>query len=273
MITERTSDPILRVEHLTKKFAKFTAVDNISFSIKKGEIFAFLGPNGAGKTTTIKMLITLLEPTSGGGEIAGHNFVTDAAEVRRIIGYVPQLISADGTLTAHENLMLMARLYDIPKNEREERIAETLAFMKLEKFAGALVRTFSGGMIRRLEIGQAILHNPKVLFLDEPTSGLDPVAKKSVWEHLVELRDKTGMTVYFTTHNMEEAEEFSDRVAIMNNGRIAATGTVQELKGQTGAGRTLEDAFIFFTGNALDTHTQNGFREINRMRKNDSKLG
>lgn len=273
MNPETKPEIILEVDNLTKKFGDFTAVNDISFSINKGEIFAFLGPNGAGKTTTIKMLITLLEPTSGTGVISGHSFISDSGEVRRIIGYVPQLISADGTLTAHENLMLMARLYDIPKKERESRIKETLSFMKLEKFSDVLVRKFSGGMIRRLEIGQAILHHPKVLFLDEPTSGLDPVAKQNVWDHLVELRDKYGMTIYFTTHNMEEAEKFSDRIAVMNAGKIAVIGTATELKDKTGPGKTLEDAFIFFTGNALENVATGSFREINRMRKNDSKLG
>ncbi|MGA2362558.1 MAG: ATP-binding cassette domain-containing protein [Candidatus Aminicenantales bacterium] len=265
--------PIIIVENLTKHFGDLKAVDHISFSVQRGERFALLGPNGAGKTTTIKMLITLLKPTSGEGIIAGHNFVTQPAEVRRSIGYVPQLISVDGTLTAYENLMLMARLYDVPAHERKDRVEAALSFLKLEKFAHSLVRTFSGGMIRKLEVGQAILHRPQVLFLDEPTSGLDPVAKNDVWENLMELKTKYQTTVFFTTHNMEEADEVSSRVAIMNHGRLAVIGTAEELKEKTGQGKTLEDAFIFFTGDALEDTTPARFGEIRRQRQNERKLG
>jgi ABC-2 type transport system ATP-binding protein len=266
-------EPIIIAENLTKHFGDLVAVDHISFSVNKGEIFALLGPNGAGKTTTIKMLITLLKPTSGEGIIAGHNVVTHPAEVRRSIGYVPQLISVDGTLTAYENLMLMARLYDVPANERKDRVEAALLFLKLEKYARSLVRTFSGGMIRKLEVGQAILHRPQVLFLDEPTSGLDPVAKQNVWENLMELKDKYETTVFFTTHNMEEADEVSSRVAIMNRGRLAVIGTAKELKEKAGQGKTLEDAFIFFTGDVLEDNTPARFGDIRRQRQNERKLG
>ncbi len=267
------SESIISVENLTKHFGDLVAVDHISFSVDKGGIFALLGPNGAGKTTTIKMLITLLKPTSGEGIIAGHNFVTQSAEVRRAIGYVPQLISVDGTLTAYENLMLMARLYDVPADERKDRVKAALSFLKLDKFAHSLVRTFSGGMIRKIEVGQAILHRPQVLFLDEPTSGLDPVAKQDVWENLMELKDEYRTTVFFTTHNMEEADEVSSRVAIMNRGRLAVLGTAQELKDKAGRGKTLEEAFIFFTGDALEDNTPARFGEIRRQRQNERKLG
>lgn len=266
------SETIISVQDLTKEFGDLKAVDHISFAVNKGEVFAFLGPNGAGKSTTIKMLITLLMPTNGGGTIDGHNFVSNPSDVRRSIGYVPQLISVDGTLTAYENLMLMARLYDVPARYLNSRVEEVLSFLKLEKHANSLVRTFSGGMIRRLEIGQAILHRPKVLFLDEPTSGLDPVAKQIVWEHLIELRDRYGTTIFFTTHNMEEAEGVSSRVAIMDSGRIIVLGTVDELKQKTGReNATLEEAFIFFSGNSLEKPAN--FREIKRARQNESKLG
>jgi len=266
-------EPIIIVENLTKHFGDLKAVDHISFSVHRGDVFALLGPNGAGKTTTIKMLITLLKPTSGDGIIAGHNFVAHPAEVRRSIGYVPQLISVDGTLTAYENLMLMARLYDVPAAERKVRVEAALSFLKLEKFAHSLVRTFSGGMIRKLEVGQAILHRPQVLFLDEPTSGLDPVAKQDVWENLTELKREYGTTVFFTTHNMEEADEVSSRVAIMNRGRLAVIGTATELKEKAGQGKTLEEAFIFFTGDALEDNTPARFGEIRRQRRNEQKLG
>ncbi len=269
----RESEPIIIVEDLTKHFGDLVAVNHISFSVNKGEIFALLGPNGAGKTTTIKMLITLLKPTSGEGTIAGHNFVTHPAGVRRSIGYVPQLISVDGTLTAYENLMLMARLYDVPKDERKERVEAALSFLKLEKFAHSLVRTFSGGMIRKLEVGQAILHRPQVLFLDEPTSGLDPVAKQNVWENLMELKEKYETTVFFTTHNMEEADEVSSRVAIVNRGRLAVIGPAAELKEKAGPGKTLEEAFISITGDVLEDDVPARFREIRQQRQNERKLG
>ena len=263
---------IIQVVHLVKRFKDLAAVNDISFTVEAGEIFAFLGPNGAGKSTTIKMLITLLAPTSGTATIDGHDVARDAAEVRNTIGYVPQMISVDGTLTAYENLMLLARLYDIPRAERKDRIREMLLFLNLEGHSDALVRTFSGGMIRKMEVGQAMLHRPKALLLDEPTTGLDPVARQNVWEHLFDLRGRFNTTIFFSTHNMEEADEVSDRVAVMNRGKIAATGTAEELKAKTGKpDATLEDAFIFFTGNLLQ-ETGN-FREIRKARQTQQRLG
>jgi ABC-2 type transport system ATP-binding protein len=263
---------IITVENLVKRFGNVAAVNNISFSVKEKDIFAFLGPNGAGKTTTIKMLITLLSPTSGTGIVDGRDIVHDAAGVRRVIGYVPQMISVDGTLTAYENLMLMARLYDIPRRHRKERISEILAFLNLEDHSHSLVRTFSGGMIRKLEVGQAMLHHPRVLFLDEPTTGLDPVAKQSVWEHLQELCIRFGTTIFFSTHNMEEASDVADQIAIMNAGKIVEIGTVEQLIEKTGKkDATLEDAFIFFTGNTLQK--TGNFRDIKRARQREQRLG
>lgn len=268
----RDVSTIVEVKNLTKRFKDFTAVDDISFAVDQGQIFSCLGPNGAGKSTLIKMLITLLAPTSGGAVVSGYDIVHHAADVRNAIGYVPQSISVDGTLTAYENLMLFARLYDIPRSERSSRIRETLSFLKLDKHANSLVRTFSGGMIRKMEIGQAMLHRPKVLFLDEPTTGLDPIAQQSVWGHLADLRNTMGTTIFFSTHNMEEADGVSDRVAIMNQGKIAVIGTVLELKAKTGKqNATLEDAFIFFSGNNL-SETGN-FRDIRRMRQTEKRLG
>ncbi len=265
-------NPIIVVKNLIKRFKDLTAVDDISFDVKKGEIFAFLGPNGAGKTTTIKILTTLLEPTSGEATIDGYSVTRDPGEVRKVIGYVPQMISVDGALTAYENLMLMARLYDVPSRERKEKVQQILTFLKLEKYARTLVKTFSGGMIRKLEVGQAMLHHPHVLFLDEPTTGLDPVAKRNVWDHLLELRDKFATTILFSTHNMEEADEVCDRVAIMSAGKIAALGSTLELKNKVNKeNATLEDAFIFFTGSQLQ---ENGnFREIRHTRQNMRRLG
>jgi ABC-2 type transport system ATP-binding protein len=271
MESEKTSN-IIEVTNLTKKFKNFVAVDDISFDVKRGDIFACLGPNGAGKSTTIKILITLLKTTSGKALIDGLDVIHHSADVRHIIGYVPQQISVDGTLTAYENLMLFARLYDIPGFERKKRIEETLLFLNLEEHANALVRTFSGGMIRKLEVGQAMLHQPKVLFLDEPTTGLDPIARQSVWNRLLELRNKMGTTIFFSTHYMEEADGVSDKVAIMNLGKIAAMGSVAELKAKTNKNdATLEDAFIFFTGNTVSEI--GNFREIKRTRQTEKRLG
>jgi len=263
---------IITVKNLTKRFNGFVAVDSVSFNVKKQEIFALLGPNGAGKTTIIKMLITLLLPTSGEGTIDGYSFIRQPAQVRKIIGYVPQMISVDGTLTAYENLMLMARLYDIPSNERHQRIQQIISFLQLEKHSHSLVRTFSGGMIRKLEIGQAILHRPRILFLDEPTAGLDPIAKQNVWKHLLELRHNFGTTIFFSTHNMEEAEEMSSRLAILQAGKIAVMGTLSELREKMNKKEaTLEDAFIFFTGNVFE---ENGnIRDTRRIRELERKLG
>ncbi len=263
---------IITVTNLTKKFNGFTAVNNISFAVKHGEIFAFLGPNGAGKTTTIKMLITLLAPTGGDGIIDGYSIMKSPGNVRRVIGYVPQLISVDGTLTADENLMLMAKLYDIAKSDRKQRINDVLSFLNLTELRHTLVKKFSGGMIRKLEVGQAILHHPPVLFLDEPTSGLDPIARRNVWKHLLELRKLFRTTIFFTTHYMEEAEEVADRVAIMHLGNIVALGTVEELRKKTKKDNaTLEDAFIYFTGTAMQE--KGNLREIKRMRETEHKLG
>jgi ABC-2 type transport system ATP-binding protein len=265
------TDNIVAVKNLVKWFGDFAAVNDISFSVKEKDIFAFLGPNGAGKTTTIKILITLLSPTSGSGIVDGRDIVHDAAGVRRVIGYVPQMISVDGTLTAYENLMLMARLYDIPRRQRKARISEMLAFLKLEDHSQSLVRTFSGGMIRKLEVGQAMLHHPRVLFLDEPTTGLDPVAKQSVWEHLQELRSRFGTTIFFSTHNMEEASDVASQIAIMNAGKIVVTGTVAQLIEKTGKqDATLEEAFIFFTGDTLQE--TGSFRDIKRARQRENRL-
>jgi ABC-2 type transport system ATP-binding protein len=218
------------------------------------------------------MLITLLKPTDGQAIVDGHNVVTHSADVRKAIGYVPQSISVDGTLTAYENMMLMARLYEVPRKERKARITEVLEFLGLEEHANSLVRTFSGGMIRKMEIGQAMLHRPHVLFLDEPTTGLDPIARQNVWQRVLELRKTFGVTIFFSTQYMEEADLVADRVAIMNRGKIAVIGTVAELKTKTGKNNaTLDDAFIYFTGNQLES--SGNFREIRRARRTESRLG
>ncbi|MBI2958268.1 MAG: ATP-binding cassette domain-containing protein [Chloroflexi bacterium] len=264
--------PIIETGGLVCRYGSFTAVDSLSLSVEPGELFGLLGPNGAGKSTVIKTLTTLLRPTRGTAAVAGFDVVRQAASVRRSIGYVPQLVSADQSLTGYENLWVFARLYDVPRREREQRIEYSLAFMGLEEVAGRLVRTYSGGMIRRLEIAQSILHHPRVLFLDEPTIGLDPLARKAVWDHIRELRDKFGMTILMTTHLMDEADSLCGRVAIMHHGKMVALGSPAELKAAIGGnGSTLEDVFVHYTGDQL---AEGGtYRDVSRTRRNAKRLG
>ncbi len=263
---------ILETQALTRRFGALTAVDSVTFSIEAGEVFGLLGPNGAGKTTTIKMLTTLLPPTSGNAQVAGFDIARHAADVRRVIGYVPQLLSADGTLSGYENLLIFAKLYDIPRAERRARVRAALAFMGLADSADKLVREYSGGMIRRLEIAQSMLHRPRVLFLDEPTVGLDPGARRTVWEHIEQLRRDYGTTIFLTTHMMEEAEGLCRRIAIMHLGKIVAIGTPAELKAAIGGnGASLDDVFIHFTGDELDSGGT--FRDTSRTRRTARRLG
>src|SRR5579872_1198895 len=250
---------------LTRRFGDLVATDHVDLRVPYGEIFGLLGPNGAGKSTTIKMLTTLLEPSSGTARVAGFDIVKSPADVRRRIGYVPQMLSADGALTGYENLDLSAKLYAIPRAERKGRITEALEFMGLTEPAKRLVKTYSGGMIRRLEVAQAMLHRPAVLFLDEPTIGLDPVARRSVWERLLELRRNFHMTVLITTHGMDEADELCDSLAIMHLGKIAAVGKPAELKAAVGPEATLDDVFVYFSGGSIQE--EGNYRDIQRTRR------
>ena len=243
---------IIETKKLTRKFGSFTAVDSLDISIKEGEAFALLGTNGAGKSTVIKMLTTLLPITSGKAFIDGFNIATQPEKVRRVIGYVPQMLSVDGTLTAMENLMLFAKLYDIPKKECKERVLDSLKFMGLTDVANKQVHEYSGGMTRRLEIAQAMLHRPSVLFLDEPTVGLDPIACKTVWDHIQLLRKQYNTTILMTTHLMEEAEYLCNRIAFMSHGKLVALGTPKELKDSINKpDTTLEDVFIHYSTEVL----------------------
>ena len=241
---------IIEVKGLAKSFGDFKAVDNIDFHVQKGEIFAFLGPNGAGKSTTIKMLTTLLNPTGGSIELNGHNPATDSNAVRKSVGIVFQDQSLDDELTAWENMEFHGVLYGVPKKLRRERIEQLLKFVELWDRKDSLVKEFSGGMKRRLEIARGLLHHPKVLFLDEPTLGLDPQTRNHMWSYLQELNKTEGITVFFTTHYMEEAARIAQRIAIIDHGHIIATGTAEELKSQTGTA-SLEDAFLKLTGNVI----------------------
>ncbi len=263
---------IIETHDLTRVFGSLTAVDHVNLTIEVGETFGLLGPNGAGKTTILKMLTTLLPPTSGRAAIAGLDVVHRAENVRRLIGYVPQMLSADGTLTGYENLMVFARLYDIPRKEAEIRVRSALDFMNLSDSANKLVRQYSGGMIRRLEIAQSLLHRPPILFLDEPTVGLDPNARHAVWEHIEQLRQEFSTTILLTTHQMEEADWLCDRVAIMHLGKVVTTGSPEALKDQIGGnGKTLDDVFMYFTGNVLDSG--GSYRETRRTRRTARRLG
>lgn len=260
-------DAAVRAFALTRKFDDLTAVDRVTLTINQGEIFGLIGPNGAGKSTLIKMLTTLLPPTSGSAAIAGYDIVTQPADVRRHIGYVPQLLSADGSLTGYENMLLSARPYGIPRRERTERITGALARMGLSEVAYHLAGQYSGGMIRRLEIAQSFLHRPAVLFLDEPTVGLDPGARETVWEHVIDLRDRFHRTMIVTSHHMDEIDKFCDRIALIDRGRIAAVGTPSELKARVGPDATLDDVFLRLVAATSETETEGNYGEIRRERR------
>jgi ABC-2 type transport system ATP-binding protein len=245
---------IIAVDHLVKKFGDFIAVNDVSFNVRKGEIFAFLGPNGAGKSTTIKMLTTLLHPDSGSIDIDGHNPVSDQDGVRRSFGIVFQDPSLDDELTALENMQIHGVMYSVPATLLKQRIEELLKFVELWDRKDNLVKTFSGGMKRRLEIARGLLHHPRIFFLDEPTLGLDPQTRNHIWSYIQKLSQEEGITVFFTTHYMEEADRVAQRVAVIDRGKIIASGTPADLKKQTHKDN-LEDAFLSLTGHAIREET------------------
>jgi len=247
------------------------ALDRLDLAVAEGLIFGLLGPNGAGKSTTIKILTTLLPATSEEAIVAGCDVMRQPVEVRRRIGYVPQMLSADGALTGIENLTLSARLYGLRGAGCRQRVAEALAFAGLEDVASRLVRTYSGGMIRRLEIAQATLHYPKVLFLDEPTIGLDPAARHTVWERLGDLRANKGTTILITTHDMEEADVLCDELAILHQGRLAIVGKPAQLKAQIGPHANLDDVFVRYSGGVIE-HGGN-YRDVRESRSAIQRLG
>jgi ABC-2 type transport system ATP-binding protein len=254
---------VIRVEHVVKKFGDFTAVDDISFEVQTGEIFAFLGPNGAGKTTTIKMLTTLLQPTSGTMEINGLNPAVQQAEVRKQFGIVFQDPSLDQDLTAWENMELHGVLYSVPREVRRERTEMLLKLFDLWERRNAQVKEFSGGMKRRLEIARGFLHTPKILFLDEPTLGLDPQSRNQLWTHVKSLNETEKVTVFLTTHYMDEADRVAQRIAVIDHGKIVAMGSSQELKERTGT-ESLEEAFLALTGTSIRDESANA---TDRMRQ------
>ncbi|MDD5318897.1 MAG: ATP-binding cassette domain-containing protein [Candidatus Pacebacteria bacterium] len=265
--TPKNLDNIIEVKDLRKDFGKSTAVKDISFNVKKGEIFAFLGPNGAGKTTTIRMLTTLLHPTSGTITLNGFSTVHDPDNTRKSFGIVFQDPSLDTELTAYENMQYHAVLYGVPKTIYKNRIEELMRLVELWDRKDDLVKNFSGGMKRRLEIARGLLHHPKVFFLDEPTVGLDPQTRNKIWSYLKNLNQKEGITIFFTTHYLEEADRTAERIAIIDHGTIVAQGTPTELCAETST-KSLEEAFLSITGRTIrpeDTSAKDDFKAHARL--------
>lgn len=256
---------IIEVSSLTKKYKDFIAVDNLNFSVESGEIFAFLGPNGAGKSTTIKMLTTLLKPTSGTISINGFNPENQQDQVRKSFGIVFQDPSLDEELTAYENMEFHGVLYNVAKTTRKKRIRDLLTLVDLWSKKDFFVKTFSGGMRRRLEIARGLLHHPKIFFLDEPTLGLDPQTRNQLWNYIEDLNKQEGITVFFTTHYMEEAERVAKKIAIIDHGKIVAAGTNEQLKKQTKT-NSLEEAFLALTGKKIRDEEISGIDHM-RMRR------
>jgi ABC-2 type transport system ATP-binding protein len=261
----------VEVRQLHHAFGETVAVDSIDLTVEPGEIFGLLGPNGAGKTTTIRMITTLLPVTSGSVQVFGLDVRRRKMAVRRLIGYVPQMLSADAALSGRENVALFARLFDVPRAQRRGRTAEAIEAMGLADAADRAAGTYSGGMIRRLELAQALVSSPRLLILDEPTIGLDPVARDGVWDRITAVRAETGMTVLVTTHYMEEAEQYCDRIGLMHRGRVRALGTPAELiAGLDGAADTLDDVFRRYSSDDLDS---GGFRDVRATRRTARRVG
>jgi ABC-2 type transport system ATP-binding protein len=262
------SKSIIEARNVVKTFGEITAVNDISFDVKRGEIFAFLGPNGAGKSTTISMLTTMLRPTSGKLFLNNHDVTKEKENARKSFGIVFQDPALEEELTAYENMKIHAVLYGIPKKEQEVRVKELLELVDLWDRRDSLVRTYSGGMRRRLEIARGLLHHPTILFLDEPTLGLDTQTRNLLWDYVEKLSRHEGMTIFFTTHYLDEAEHVADRIAIIDHGKIITTGTVKELTSQTKT-KTLEEAYLQLTGKEVRdkvSQSNNGLNMRNATR-------
>ncbi|MET9554060.1 ATP-binding cassette domain-containing protein [Streptomyces sp. NPDC006645] len=275
---------------LDYSFGDTKAVDHLDLSVRTGEIFGLLGPNGAGKTTAIRCITTLLPVPTGMVKVFGHDAANEKMAVRRLLGYVPQQLSADATMTGRENVALFARVFDVPRRERAARVTQALEVVDLTGAADRMAKTYSGGMIRRLELAQALVSAPRLLMLDEPTIGLDPIARSSVWEHINAVREATGMTVLVTTHYMDEAEQYCDRVGLMHRGRIHALGTSDELRTELrdrrrkeareagtptaddGSTPTLEDVFRDVVGQGLEEEGGD-YSDVRSTRRTASRLG
>jgi ABC-2 type transport system ATP-binding protein len=255
------------------RFGEHFAVSDLDLTVEAGECFGLLGPNGAGKTTTIRLLNTLLPLQDGDVRVFGLDVRREAMAVRRLLGYVPQQLSVEGALTGRENVTWFARLFDVPRKERAARVAEALALVDLSDAADRLAGTYSGGMIRRLELAQALVNRPALLVLDEPTVGLDPIARDSVWERVRDMQIEYGMTVLLTTHYMEEADLLCDRVAMMHLGTLRTVGTPSDLKAALGPDASLEDAFRHYTGSGLIDEEKGGLRSVRSTRRTARRLG
>jgi ABC-2 type transport system ATP-binding protein len=261
------------LQGVSYRFGEHLAVSNLDLTVEAGECFGLLGPNGAGKTTTIRLLNTLLPLQDGDVRVFGLDVRREAMAVRRLLGYVPQQLSVEGALTGRENVTWFARLFDVPRKERAARVAEALALVDLSDAADRLAGTYSGGMIRRLELAQALVNRPALLVLDEPTVGLDPIARDSVWERVRDMQIEYGMTVLLTTHYMEEADLLCDRVAMMHLGTLRTVGTPSELKAALGPDASLEDAFRHHTGSGLIDEEKGGLRSVRSTRRTARRLG
>ncbi|MFE4721041.1 ABC transporter ATP-binding protein [Streptomyces sp. NPDC056728] len=280
-----SEDPAVCCRGLEYAFGETRAVDGLDLTVGRGEVFGLLGPNGAGKTTAIRCITTLLPVPRGRVSVFGHDATTERMAVRRLLGYVPQQLSADSGLTGRENVTLFARVFDVSRRERARRVAQALAAVDLTDAADRLAKTYSGGMVRRLELAQALVSAPRLLILDEPTIGLDPIARTSVWDHINAVRRATGMTVLVTTHYMDEADQYCDRVALMHRGRVRALGTsdglrrdLHEQRGNAGSDEpwpTLEDVFRDVAGRGLGSDGDEGgdFRDVRSTRRTASRLG
>ncbi|GAA1584735.1 ATP-binding cassette domain-containing protein [Kribbella hippodromi] len=285
MTPEPNSAPAVELTGLSHRFGDHLAVDDLDLTVSPGECFGLLGPNGAGKTTTLRVLNTLYPPQSGRVRVFGLDVRHQAMSVRRLLGYVPQQLSIEGALSGRENVSWFARLFDVPRRERAARVAEVLDLVDLTEAADRLASTYSGGMVRRLELAQALVNRPALLVLDEPTVGLDPVARDSVWARVQDMQERFGMTVLLTTHYMEEADVLCDRVALMHLGRLRAVGTPAELKAELGPDASLEDVFRHHTGESLagagpdgrsgrsGRSGKGGLRDVRGTRRTAQRLG
>jgi len=273
LATGRAGEPAVRGTGIRHCFGDTVAVDGIDLEVPVGTVFGLLGPNGAGKTTTIRMITTLLPAPVGTIEVFGLDVARHKLAVRRVIGYVPQQLSADAALTGRQNVALFARLFDVPRAQRREVVDVSLESVGLADVADRTAGTYSGGMIRRLELAQALVNAPRLLVLDEPTIGLDPIGRASVWDRIADVRASTGMTVLVTTHYMDEADQHCDQIALMHRGRIRAQGTPAELKARVGPDATLDDVFRASTGDELASDAGERMRDVRATRRTAHKLG
>jgi ABC-2 type transport system ATP-binding protein len=266
------TEPAIELDGVTYRFGDHVAVDALNLQVSRGECFGLLGPNGAGKTTTIRLINTLLPLQEGSVRVFGLDVGHQAMGVRRRLGYVPQQLSVEGALTGRENVTWFARLFDVPRSQRRQRVDEVLEMMELTDAADRLAATYSGGMVRRLELAQALVNRPALLVLDEPTVGLDPVARDSVWQRVSDMQREYDVTVLLTTHYMEEADLLCDRVALMHRGRLQAVGEPAELKSELGPHASLEDVFRHYTGGSLEAE-KGGLRSVRSTRRTAGRMG